>query len=87
MIRGQYAPIIGRICMDQFMVDVTDVEGVQELDNVTLVGRDGDNAITVEEVANVNSFNYEFVCGLSRRVPRVYYQNGKIIRTIDYLNE
>lgn len=87
LIRGQYAPIIGRICMDQFMVDVTDVEGVQELDNVTLVGRDGDNAITVEEVANVNSFNYEFVCGLSRRVPRVYYQNGKIIRTIDYLNE
>lgn len=87
LIRGQYAPIIGRICMDQFMVDVTDVEGVQELDDVTLVGQDGENVITVEEVANVNSFNYEFICGLTRRVPRVYYQKGKIIRTIDYLNE
>ncbi|MEE1314014.1 MAG: alanine racemase [Lachnospiraceae bacterium] len=87
LIRGQYAPIIGRICMDQFMVDVTEVEGVEELDDVILVGRDGDHEITVEEVANVNSFNYEFICGLSRRVPRVYYQNGKLIRTIDYLNE
>lgn len=87
LIRGQYAPIIGRICMDQFMVDVTDIEGVQELDDVTLVGKDGEHTITVEEVAAEHSFNYEFICGLTRRVPRVYYKKGKIIKIIDYLNE
>jgi alanine racemase len=85
LIRGQYAPIIGRICMDQFMVDVTDVEGVQELDDVILVGKDGPLEITVEEVSAEHSFNYEFVCGLSKRVPRVYYQDGKMIKKIDYL--
>ncbi len=86
LIRGQYAPILGRICMDQFMVDVTDVEGVQELDDVILVGRDGENYISVEEVSAEHSFNYEFICGLTRRVPRIYYQNGKLIKTVDYLN-
>lgn len=84
LIRGQYAPIIGRICMDQFMVDVTNIEGVQELDDVTLVGWDGDQCITAEEVANVNSFNYEFVCGISRRVPRVYYKQGEIVQIDHY---
>lgn len=87
LIRGQYAPIIGRICMDQFMVDVTDIEGVQELDDVTLVGTDGDHTITVEEVAAEHSFNYEFICGLTKRVPRVYYKKGKLIQILDYLNE
>jgi alanine racemase len=87
LIRGQYAPIIGRICMDQFMVDVTDVDGVQELDDVTLVGRDGEHVITVEEVSAEHSFNYEFICGLTRRVPRIYYQDGKLTKIVDYLNE
>ena len=86
LIRGQYAPIVGRICMDQFMVDVTDIKGVQELDDVTLVGKDGENGITVEEVSKEHSFNYEFICGLTRRVPRVYYKNGKIRQIVDYLN-
>lgn len=86
LIRGQYAPIVGRICMDQFMVDVTDIKGVQELDDVTLVGRDGENGITVEEVSKEHSFNYEFICGLTRRVPRVYFKNGKIRQIVDYLN-
>ncbi len=73
LIRGQYAPIIGRICMDQFMVDVTDIEGVSEGDAVTLIGTDGANAIRVEEVAGMShSFNYEYVCGITGRVPRKY---------------
>ena len=67
LIRGQYAPIIGRICMDQFMVDVTDIEGVSVMDEVTLVGHDGNKMLTVEEVANeAGSFNYEFVCGIGK---------------------
>ncbi len=73
LIHGQYAPIIGRVCMDQFMVDVTDIPDVKAEDKVTLIGFDGDNYISVEEVAEpANSFNYEFVCNVGKRVPRVY---------------
>ncbi|MDR3595334.1 alanine racemase [Clostridium sp.] len=73
LIHGQYAPIIGRICMDQMMVDVTHIENVRIEDEVTLVGRDGDKIISVEELANMaGSFNYEFVCGLGKRVHRIY---------------
>ncbi|MGN0466363.1 MAG: alanine racemase [Lachnospiraceae bacterium] len=87
LIRGQYAPIVGRICMDQFMVDVTDIEGVSVLDDVTLVGKDGENTISVEEVANMaGSFNYEFVCGISKRVPRVYIEDGEVSKIVDYMN-
>ena len=82
LIRVQYAPIIGRICMDQFMVDVTDIEGVSVMDEVTLVGHDGNKMLTVEEVANeAGSFNYEFVCGIGKRVPRVYIRNGEMKET------
>lgn len=77
LIRGQYAPIIGRICMDQFMVDVTEIEGVSVMDEVTLVGKDGNCEITVEEVAELaGTINYEFICGIGKRVPRVYTSGG-----------
>jgi alanine racemase len=73
LIHGEYAPIIGRICMDQMMVDVTHIDNVEIEDEVTLVGKDGDNIICVEELANMaGSFNYEFVCGIGKRVKRVY---------------
>ena len=86
LIRGQKAPILGRICMDQLMVDVTDIPGVTLDDTVTLVGRDGEEVITVEQIAAAaDSFNYEFVCGISRRVPRIYCQNGKEVRSVHYL--
>ena len=65
--------------MDQFMVDVTDIEGISVMDEVTLVGHDGNKMLTVEEVANLaGSFYYEFVCGIGKRVPRVYIRNGEI---------
>ena len=86
LIRGQKAPILGRICMDQLMVDVTDIPGVTLDDTVTLVGRDGNEIITVEQIAAAaDSFNYEFVCGISRRVPRIYCQGGKEVRSVHYL--
>ena len=73
LIRGQYAPIIGRICMDQMMVDVTDIPDVQVEDVVTLVGTDGDENITIEEIANPAArFDYEMLCDISSRVTRVY---------------
>ena len=86
LIRGRRAPILGRVCMDQMMVDITDVPDVKIDDPVVLVGNDGNDVITVEEIAAAaDSFNYEFVCGISRRVPRRYRQNGQIIKTIHYL--
>ena len=86
LIHGQKAPILGRICMDQMMVDVTHIPGVQVGDRVTLVGADGDETITMEQIsAQADSFNYEFVCGISRRVPRLYVQGGKTIHTVHYL--
>ncbi len=73
LIGGEYAPIIGRVCMDQFMVDVTNIPGVCQGDEVILVGAQGDKRISVEEVADLaGSFNYEFVCGINKRVPRIY---------------
>jgi alanine racemase len=73
LIHGQYAPIVGRVCMDQMMVDITDIKGVKIEDEAILFGRDGDNFIPVEEVADLSgSFNYEFVCSVSERVKRIY---------------
>ena len=86
LIRGCRAPILGRVCMDQMMVDITDVPDVKIDDPVVLVGSDGNDVITMEEIAAAaDSFNYEFVCGISRRVPRRYRQNGQIIKTVHYL--
>ena len=73
LIHGKKAPIIGRICMDQMMVDVTDIPDVQVEDVVTLVGTDGDETITIEEIANPAArFDYEMLCDISSRVTRVY---------------
>ena len=86
LIRGQKAPILGRICMDQMMVDVTHIPGAAVGDQVTLVGSDGGKTITMEEIsAQADSFNYEFVCGISRRVPRQYVQGGKTVHSVHYL--
>ena len=78
LIHGQKAPILGRVCMDQFMVDVTDIPGVKAGDEVTLMGRDGDEFISVETLGDISGrFSYEFVCEISKRVPRVYIRDGK----------
>ncbi len=74
LIRGARAPILGRVCMDQFMVDVTDLEAGL-LDEVTLLGRDGEAQITIEELDALSGrFPYEFVCDIGKRVPRVYIE-------------
>ncbi len=86
LIHGQPASILGRVCMDQMMVDVTDIPGVQVGDRVVLIGQDGENTITMEDIAEAaDSFNYEFVCGISRRVPRFYRKDGKIVHQVHYL--
>ena len=86
LIRGKQAPILGRVCMDQLMVDVTDIPDVALNDRVVLVGKSGSEQITMEQIsAAADSFNYEFVCGISRRVPRVYSRAGKTVHSVHYL--
>lgn len=78
LIRGRRAPIVGRVCMDQFMVDVTDLPQAQEGDAVTLIGTDGGDCITMEELGEKSGrFNYEFACDLGKRIPRVFIRGGK----------
>ena len=85
LIRGKKAPILGRVCMDQFMVDVTDIPDVTEGDNVTLLGRDGDEQITAEFLGELSGrFNYELVCDLGKRIPRAFMEDGKIKCVKDY---
>lgn len=73
LIRGKRAPIIGRVCMDQFMVDVTEIPGVCEGDDVTLIGRDGTEEITADALGELSGrFNYELMCDLGKRIPRIY---------------
>lgn len=80
LIHGKKAPILGRVCMDQFMVDVSGIPEACEGDRVVLLGRDGAECITAEELGDLSGrFNYELVCDLGRRVPRVYTENGKIV--------
>ncbi len=80
LIHGKRARILGRVCMDQFMVDVTDIPETKFMDRAVLVGEDGDDRITVEELARLSGrFNYEFVCCLGKRIPRVYEKDGRII--------
>lgn len=88
LIRGKKAPILGRICMDQFMVDVSDIEGVAENDEVTLIGNDGDEKITMEEIGELSGrFNYELACDLGKRIPRVYLKNGKVLKTKNHFHD
>jgi alanine racemase len=85
LVHGQKAPIIGRICMDQFMVDVTDISEAIEGDEVTLIGRDGGESITMELLGELSGrFNYELACLIGKRVPRIYLKEGKVVLTRDY---
>lgn len=86
LIRGVRCPIVGRICMDQLMVDVSRVPDVKIGDKVTLIGRDGAEEISADELAKKEgTINYEVVCAISKRVPRVYLKNGKADSIYDLL--
>ena len=85
LIRGKRAPITGRVCMDQFMVDVSDIEGAREDDEVVIIGESGNEKITAEDVGALSGrFNYELVCDINIRLPRAYYRNGRLIGRKDY---
>ncbi len=79
IIKGAYVPIIGTICMDMCMVDVTGLD-VKAGDAVTVIGKEGDKAVTVDEIAaKSGTINYEITCDISKRVPRVYVRDGKVV--------
>jgi len=86
LIKGQRCRILGRVCMDQIIVDISSLKNVKEGDEVVLFGTQGSSSITAEEIADIGgTINYEVVCGISRRVPRHYIKNGKKITVHDYL--
>lgn len=87
LIHGRYAPVVGKICMDQCMVDVTNLNhNVEVGDEVVLIGAQGDNLITVEGVAqSIGMINYELVCIVGKRIPRAFIQDGKISKILNYL--
>lgn len=85
LIRGKKAPILGRVCMDQFMVSLNDIPEAAEGDEVTLIGSDQAARITMEELGDLSGrFNYELACDLGKRIPRVFMKNGKIVAVKDY---
>ena len=88
LIHGQRAPILGRICMDQFMVDVSHIPDVRNFDEAVLLGFQGGEHISAEEIAEVSGgFHYEILCGLNKRIPRVYIREGKAVEIRDYFDE
>lgn len=88
LIHGQRARILGRVCMDQLMADVTDIPEAVEDDEVTLMGGDREEFIPVEELADLGGgFHYEILCNIGKRVPRVYIRHGSIAGTKDYFND
>ena len=88
LVRGMRVPIIGRVCMDQFMIDVSLVPGVSTFDEVTLIGTDGKECITMEDLQHWSGMlNYELACLIGKRVPRVYTKNGEIKYTRDLFND
>ncbi len=80
LIRGRRTPILGRVCMDQCVVDVTSIPDVQIGDEVVIIGRQGEEEINADEVAQLSeTITYEILCGISARVPRIYLKDGKIV--------
>lgn len=88
LVCGKKAKIIGRVCMDQLMLDVTDIPNVKAGDIVTIVGTDGVNTISFDEMAEIgNTVNYEKICIIGKRVPRIYTRGGKEIGVVDYVRK
>ena len=78
LVHGKKAPICGRVCMDQFMVDVTDIGDVKMGDEVTLLGKDGEETITADTLGDLSGrFSYELICDINKRVPRIYIKDGR----------
>lgn len=86
IVRGKFAPIVGKICMDMCMIDVTDIEGVELGDEVIIMGEENNIKYDADDIAaNLGTINYEILCSISKRVPRVFIKNGKVIEIRNYI--
>ena len=86
IVGGKTASVIGRVCMDQTMVDVTGIKNIKIGDEVILFGTDGNNTITVDSVAQLaGTINYEVLSVVGKRVPRVYIKDGRVVNVLNYL--
>lgn len=86
LVRGQYAPIVGKICMDQCMIDITNIKDIKVGEEVILIGQSGNNKITAEEIGElIGTISYEILCVLGKRVPRVYIKEGKVVKIRNYI--
>ena len=85
IVNGKFAPVVGRVCMDQTIIDVTDID-CNKGDTVILIGKDQENEITASDIAGIcNTINYEIVCSISDRIPRLYFKDGKLEHILDKL--
>ena len=86
LIRGVRAPVVGRVCMDHLMVDVTHIPGTQRGDEVILYGKQGAEEITIEEAAAlIGTVNYELLCAVDKRVSRFYYRDSRLVAIHDFI--
>ena len=86
IVNGHYAPVVGRVCMDQLMIDVTGIPNVKMGTEVIVVGTDGDKHVTFDDLAAIlGTINYELPCVLPKRVPRIYKENGEIVGIVDHI--
>lgn len=86
IINGKLAPVVGKICMDQCMVDVTDIGPVNVGDEVILLGEDNGIKNNADDMAEIlDTINYEILCMIGRRVPRIYIKDGKMVNVRNYL--
>lgn len=86
LVRGEKANIVGRVCMDQLMIDVSNIKGVKEGDVVTVFGKDDKTILTVDELAKkIGTINYEIVCLIGKRVPRIYFYDNEVVGKVIYI--
>ena len=79
LIKGKKAPVVGKVCMDQIMVDVSDIEQVSIGDRAVILGKDGNSVISAEELGEMSdSFNYEVLCNFMPRIKRIYVRHGEV---------
>ncbi|WP_164742595.1 MULTISPECIES: alanine racemase [Caldicellulosiruptor] len=86
LINGEYAKVVGNVCMDQCMVDVTHIKDVKIGDEVVIIGKQGKNEITADDLASqIGTINYEVICSVSKRIPRVYIRDGRVVKILNYI--
>ena len=86
IVNGHYAPVVGRVCMDQLMIDVTGIPNVKMGTEVIVVGTDGDKHVTFDDLAAIlGTINYELPCVITKRVPRIYKEKGEIVGIVDHV--